>query len=324
MNDESNIEGALTGAALAAAIGFARSDDETQRRLRRNQADTAEIGSDFRALVTNGVMQRLRLSVVQDALAGISVANQQAPVATLTPTTVQITRPNLADNMLTAIQSMGFPPAAGSYNQQGFIETVGELSALFACLTYEEVRAVVQGFVQPTQPTEDQRVQCYNMANALIMTLYKLDLSKQQYADCFARLFGLGLGTTQDPHADPNQGPKIISVDPTITSVVALGAPNIPSHPYATWNTDYANKWRVTTVAAGAPASTAIFTVQYGTEFRKPGPGGGTQAYQPVVLSQLAGQFTIQSTSSVGFVVKTSVALSGSTSFDVGFGTLAG
>lgn len=324
MKDETVIEGALTGAALAAAIGFSRSDDETQRRVRRNQHETAELGSDFRSLVSNGSMQRLRLAVVQDALAGISVANQQAPVPTLTPTTVQVTRPDLAQNMLHAVQAMNFPPVPGQYNQQGFIESVGELSTLFASLCYEEIRAIIQGFVQSAQPTEEQRVQCYNMANALVMTLYKLDLSKQQYADCFARLFGLALGNNQDPHADPNLAPRIINVDPTIASVVPLGTPNIAAHPYATWNTDYANKWRVTTVAAGAPASTPVFTVQYGSEFRKPGPGGSSQSYQPVVASQFGTVFTIQSTSSVGFVVKTSVGLPGSTSFDVGFGTFAG
>ncbi len=321
MENNNKLEGLLLGAATAAAVGFARTDDETQRRLRHTREDVRDVQRDLRDLLSNGSIQRLFMAVVQDAIAGLSIANPLAVNPTLTPSAVAQARPDLATSMEAAVAELTFPPKAGVYTQNGYIESVGELTQLFTSLTFEENRSFIQGLAQEKQPTPAQKIQAYYAANALMSVLYGLNLTWAQYQDAWRRLFG-GQGATDD-HKSPTKAPRIVGIDGTIQSVVALGSPDVSGYPYQTFNTDYANKWRITVSAAGSPASTNLFTVQFGTEFRQPGPGGGTQAYQPVVLSQDT-KLNIAAVTSSGFTVRNTFGLAGSVVMDCGFATVAG
>lgn len=323
MDDNNHkLEGLLSGAAIAAAVGFSRTDDETQRRLRHVREDAREAQRDIRDLIGNGAIQRLFMSVVQDAIAGLSIANPTTVNPTLTPSSVAQTRPDLANSMEAAVAELSWPPKPGHYNTAGYIESVGELTQLFTALTFEENRAFIQGLAQEKQPTAAQKIQAFFVSNSLISTVYGLNLTWQQYVDAWKRLFGVVQGTTDD-HRSPQKPPRIIGIDPTIVSVIPLGQPDVPGFPYATYNTDIANKWRVTVSSGGTPASTNLFTVQFGSEFRQPGPGGGTSAYQPVVLSQDT-KLNIASVTSAGFTVRNTFGLSGSITMDMGFATVAG
>lgn len=321
MENNNKLEGLLLGAATAAAVGFARTDDETQRRLRHTREDVRDVQRDLRDLTNHGAIQRLLMFVVQDAIAGLSIANPMTVNPTLTPSAVAQARPDLASSMEAAVAELSFPPKAGNYTANGYIESIGELTQLFTVLTFEEERAFLQGLAMGKQPTAGQKLQAYYAANSLMTALYGLNLTWQQYLDAWHRLFGVG-GATDD-HRSPLKAPRIVGIDPTIASVVALGSTDVGGYPYGTYNTDYANKWRITVSGPGSPASTNMFTVQFGTEFRVAGPGGALQSYQPVVISQDT-KLNITAVTSSGFTVKTTYGLNGGQVIDCGFATVAG
>lgn len=319
--ENNKLEGLLLGAATAAAVGFARTDDETQRKLRHTREDVRDVTRDLRELTNHGAVQRLMMSVVQDAIAGLSIANPMIANPTLTPSAVAQVRPDLATSMEAAVAELNFPPKAGMYTQNGYIEAIGELTQLFTVLAFEEPRSFLQGLALEKQPTGVQKVQAYRAANALMTALYGLNLTWEQYLEAWRRLFG-AQGVTDD-HRSPLKAPRIVAIDGSIQSVMALGNPDVPGHPYATYNTDISNKWRITVSALGSPASTNLFTVQFGTEFRNPGPGGGFQSYQPVVISQDT-KLNIAQVTSSGFIVKTTYALAAQAVIDCGFATVVG
>jgi len=91
--------------------------------------------------------------------------------------------------MEAAVADMSWPPQAGQYDAKGMVSKVGELTTTFLSLTYEEVRAFVQGLAQTKAPSKDGKVQVFYAANTLVQTVAGLKLSAQQYADAWARLF---------------------------------------------------------------------------------------------------------------------------------------
>ena len=153
MNKLETLEGVLSGAALAAAEGFAREGDETQRKIRIARDDSTRALREIEDLNTRGEAVRSRMPVVMDFDAGLSVANQPNPVPSVTPSTAGVGRPDLAANMSTAIADLKWPPKPGQYDERGNIMAIGELTALASALTYEELRAFLQGLVQSRQAT---------------------------------------------------------------------------------------------------------------------------------------------------------------------------
>lgn len=325
-NNDHTLTGALTGAAIAAAVGFARTDDETQRRLRHARTDATAALHQIRDFESRGEVLRLEMPVVQDCIAGLSIANQGTPVPSLTPSAVAQVRPDLAANMQVAVEDMQWPPKPGQYDERGLIIQVGELTALFTALTYEECRAFLQGLTQSKQPSDVQKVQTYFAANSLISVLYGLNLTWQQYADAWKRMFtGMtaGGGSAADPHHLTSQPPTITSTDPGITSVVPLGAPELAGYPLAHANTDAANKWRITVASGGALAGVQLFSVAFGSSYFRMGASGQPVPYQPVVLSQ-NGMLYAATVTPAGFTVKALFGLAGGSVLDVGFATVVG
>ena len=135
MDKLETLEGVLSGAALAAAAGFAREGDETQRKIRIARDDSTRALREIEDLNTRGEIVRSRMPVVMDFDAGLSVANQPNPVPSVTPSTAGVGRPDLAVNMSTAIAHLKWPPKPGQYDERGNIIIVGELTALASALT---------------------------------------------------------------------------------------------------------------------------------------------------------------------------------------------
>ena len=320
MNKLETLEGVLSGAALAAAAGFAREGDETQRKIRIARDDSTRALREVEELNTRGEVVRSRMPVVMDFDAGLSVANQPNPVPSVTPSTAGLGRPDLAANMSTAIADLKWPPKPGQYDERGNILSIGELTALASALTYEELRAFLQGLVQSKQPTPAQKIQIFYAANALTAALYSLNLSEEQYLQAWKSFFtGQPGGTAPaDDHGLVTSPPVASIIDPGIASVVPLGLPNIPNYSYAHQNTDYASKWRVT-VSANVAAGSAAFQITFGTN---PWVKNG-KPYQPVVLSS-SPLLVVSSVTASGFIVKTVQGIGGASTLDVGFSAWAG
>ena len=330
MDKLDTLEGVLSGAALAAAAGFAREGDETQRRLRIALDDSARALREIEELHTRGEVVRARMPSVMDFDAGLSIANLPSPVPSVTPSSAGVVRPDLASNMAAAVSDLKWPPRPGQFDERGNILAIGELTALASALTYEELRAFLQGLVQSKSPTAAQKVQIFFAANGLTEALYGLNLNGEQYAEAWKSLFTGEAGSAGSGAGDPIPAPEVNphglvtsppvanAVDPGIASVVPLGLPNIPTCQYAHQNTDYASKWRVT-VSGNLAAGSTVFQVSFGTS---PWVKNG-KPYQPVVLCS-SPLFVVSAVTSSGFAVKAAQGLSGSATLDVSFAVCAG
>jgi hypothetical protein len=324
MDKLETLEGVLSGAALAAAAGFAREGDETQRKLRIARDDASKALRELEDLNSRGDVVRSRMPAVMDFMAGLSIAHQPSPAPSLTPSLAGLTRPDLAANMATAVADLKWPPKPGQYDERGNIITVGELTALASALTCEEVRALVQGFVQSRQPAAAHKVQIYYAANALISVLEDLNLSRDQHVEVWKGLFAGAPGGASEtaggaaPHRLTSSPPVAQVVDPGIASVMPLGQPELVNYPYTHQNTDQASKWRVT-LGANVAAGTTAFQVTFGTHpwLREGKP------YQPVVVCS-SPLFAVAVVTSNGFTVKTVQGLSAASIVDLGFAVCAG
>ena len=324
MDKLETLEGVLSGAALAAAAGFAREGDETQRKIRIARDDSTRALREIEELNTRGDTVRSRMPPVMDFMAGLSIAHQPSPAPSVTPSVAGLTRPDFAANMAAAVVDLKWPPKPGQYDERGNIITVGELTALASALVCEEVRALLQGFVQSKQPTTEHKVQIYRAANALGAALQNLNLSWDQHVEAWKSLFAGGLrGTAEgasvaDPHRLTSSPPVAQVVDPGITSVVPLGQPELANYPYVHQNTDHASKWRVT-VGANVIAGTTAFQVSFGTH---PWLRDG-KPYQPVVVCS-SPQFTVAVVTYNGFSVKTVQGIGSGSIIDLGFAVCVG
>lgn len=287
--DDNTLNGTLTGVALAAAAHWARYDDGTQRSLRNVRADAEEALDRIRDLQSRGEALRSRLPVVMDAQVGIALASPQTTAAAVIPSTNPLTRPDLTTQMESAISEMSWPPEPGQYDERGLVKQAGELTAMFLAMTYEEVRAFVQGLAQARPPSADCKMQTYYAANALVAQLCAQKLTWQQYKDAWARLFGGGAvaptGTTAvESHSDPNRQPLPVGTLATnVSSVVPLSSLSMNGYPYANRNTDAAMRFRINIGAGNVNAGQLITMIQFGSEYRYRDAQGVLTPTQPVV-----------------------------------------
>lgn len=321
MDKRQTLEGAVTGAVLAAASGFAREGDETQRRIRIARDDSTRALREIEDLHTRGDTLRARMPVVQDFLAGLSIANQPSQAPSITPNTAALNRPDLATNLQTAVESLMWPPEPGEYDERGHIVAVGELTALGSALTTEEARAWLQGLVQPKPPTAAHKVQIYLAANALLSVLQSTNLTREEHAEAWKRLFGGtpgGVNRGADPHRLATHPPAAQVIDPGVASVLPLGQPELLNYPYAHQNTDCASKWRMT-LGASVAAGVTAFQISFGTQpWLKDG-----KPYQPVVVCS-SPLLVVAVVTANGFTVKTAQGITAATPLDVGFVVWAG
>ena len=322
---ESKVGGAITGAVIAAAANWARYDDDTQRRLRNVRLDAEHALDVVRDMQSRGEAIRSRLPTVNDAQVGIALANSTEPTPQAVPTGGAPARPDVFSTMETAVADMSWPPQPGQYDDRGMVRQVGELTTTFLALTFEEVRAWVQGLAQTKQPSRDAKVQIFYAANSLISTISAMKLSWQDYKDAWARLFGTnngfppggGFPSPNTPHTSVSTPPYITQMDNGLIWAKPLGLPDLPLG-YEHQNTDAANKWRLTVGVNNVNADTNILTITFGSPYTKNG-----KPYQPVI-SCSDPRFHIGSISPGGFAVKNNVQLPAGQFFDVFFGVSGG
>ena len=162
-DNEGSGSGAITGLVLAAAAQWSRQDDDTQNRIRALRHDARDALAQIRELNSRGEVIRGRLPTVMDALTGLALANPVSPSANVLPTNVPHTRPQLVSidptgPSTSAVEDMTWPPKPGNYDEEGLVRESGDLTTLFLAMSYEEVRATMQGLVQSRQPNKAQKV----------------------------------------------------------------------------------------------------------------------------------------------------------------------
>lgn len=286
MHKNENLNGAITGIAIAAAAHWARYDDDTQRRLRNVRLDAEEALDLIRDMQSRGEIVRSRLPTAMDAQVGLAIASPQPTAAAIVPNTAPLTRPDLAAQMETAAAEMAWPPETGQYDERGLVKQAGELTSMFLALTYEEVRAFVQGLAQSRPPSRDAKVQIFFAAQTLVAQLCEQKLTSQEYKDAWERLFGApqASSSTANPHLDPARSPQVMGPFGTnVQNVVLLSSLN-GAGSYANPNTDAAMRLRITaSPTSGIAERMGLCYVRFGTEFKYRSADGSLIPFQPVV-----------------------------------------
>lgn len=281
-NDVGKGTGLLTGLAIGVFAQAHRWDQDTHYRLREAQLDVRDAARQISELRSRGDMVRARLPVVQDFQVGLSIATPREVFPEVIPTAPPFVRPDLASAAEAEILQSSWPPAKGDYDDTGRVVQAGELASLGLSLTFEEVRAALQGLVQSKQPSYAQKRQIYRCLHALNEVLYGgssdgLGLAYADFVSAWRRLF---TGSEQqDQHHNTATPPIVMNKDAGLVSVQPLGQPDI-NYPYEHANTDAAMKFRVQVGGANVNAGTTLFTVQFGTQYTRNG-----KPYVPVVLA---------------------------------------
>ena len=300
--DFSNVAGAVAGGAVAAIVQLARSSDDTDRRLRDSQNDATGALNWIRQYGGRGEVLRSRLPIVQDFQAGLSAATAQTPAPSVIPPSVPPSRPNLASGMESQVQNMQWPPVTGTYDTQGMLTSVGEMAVLAECLTFQEVRAILQGFVLQTQPNGACQIQLMRMANALAYQVCQQGLTWQQYQQAWANLFsgvsGPAPSASPQAHLDIANPPSGVSAQAGISNVTSLK----PS-------TDMAQRWQFTMAPGNLAAGASLFTVMFNASFRFQDTNGNLVGYAPFITPTNP-DWGINSSSAAGFTVTTNTGLS--------------
>jgi len=301
-DDFSNVAGAVAGGAVAAIVQLARTSDDTDRRLRDSQNDATGALNWIRQFGSRGEVLRSRLPVVQDFQAGLSAATAQTPGPSVIPPSVPPSRPNLASGMESQVQNMQWPPVTGTYDAQGMLTSVGELAVLAECLTFQEVRAILQGFVLQTQPNGACQIQLMRMANALAYQVCQQGLTWQQYQQAWANLFSGVTGpaapsSAVPPHLDIASPPSGTSAQAAISNVTSLK----PS-------TDMAQRWQFTMATGTLSSGASLFTVTFNSPFRFQDTNGNLVGYAPFITTTNP-DWGIANQTAAGFTVTTNAGL---------------
>ena len=303
-DDFSNVAGAVAGGAVAAIVQLARTSDDTDRRLRDSQNDATGALNWIRQFGSRGEVLRSRLPVVQDFQAGLSAATAQTPGPSVIPPSVPPSRPNLASGMESQVQNMQWPPATGTYDAQGMLTSVGELAVLAECLTFQEVRAILQGFVLQNQPNGACQIQLMRMANALAYQVCQQGLTWQQYQQAWANLFSSPAApppaaspTAAQAHMDIANPPRGVSVAGLVSNVMAIK----PS-------TDMGQRWQFTMAAGNVAAGIPLFAVTFSAPFRFQDTDGGIVGFAPLI-TPTSPAYAISGASAAGFTVATNTGI---------------
>lgn len=327
------MSGALTGAVLAATATWARYDDDTQRRVNNARDDARDALNLVRDIQSRGEAIRSRLAVVQDVQVGFAVANATEPAPTAVPTATPVTRPNIFDSMEVAIGDLSYPPQPGVYDNRGMVQRVGEMTALGLALTFEEVRAFVQGLVQDKSPSRDGKIQIFYAAQTLIRTVKEAKLTWLEYMNAWQRLFGQpltvapggaapgGSGTSPPAasiHTSVQTPPTVMATDPGVAYLKPLGLPDLPGAAYKHNNTDSANKWQIGVGAGNVNAGAVVAQFSFGQAYQKNG-----DPYQPVVTVNDA-RFQVTNVTSTGFQIMNYTQLNANATYNLFISVTAG
>ena len=249
---ETKTSAAMWGILTAAVASWDSYDKDTQRRLRNLRDDAAGALDQIRDYTTRGEQVRLRLPSVMDALLGIALANPTQTTPEILPSTTKLTRPVIDEG---SASDLSWPVKTGSYDGKGRVSELGELSRTFLALTFQEVRAFLEGLAQEKSPTQAGLLQINRAAKQLVNVLSTLNLTSDQFRLIWTDLFSASPGTVV---ADSHLGtPTISNIQPGI---------NIASITFSPTSTKNDREMRIRITAGGGgniPVQTDLCTITF-------------------------------------------------------------
>ena len=248
---ETKTSAAMWGILTAAVASWDSYDKDTQRRLRNLRDDAAGALDQIRDYTTRGEQVRLRLPSVMDALLGIALANPTQTTPEILPSSTKLTRPVIDEG---SASDLSWPVKTGSYDGKGRVSELGELSRTFLALTFQEVRAFLEGLAQDKSPTQAGLLQINRAAKQLVNVLSTLNLTSDQFRLIWTDLFSASPGTVV---ADSHLGtPTISNIQPGINIA------SITFSPTSTKN-DREMRIRITAGAGQIPAQADLCTITF-------------------------------------------------------------
>ncbi len=211
----SKINAAMFGILTAAAASWEGYDNDTQRRLRNLRNDASDALDQIRDYMSRGEQIRGRLPSVMDALLGIALANPTQTTPEILPTSTKLSRPVIDES---SVSDLSWPLKTGTYDGKGRVTELGDLSRTFLALTFQELRAFIEGAAQEKSPSQAGLTQINRAANQLISVLSTLNLTAAQYRSVWTQLFNGSSNPSTDPHLGtptiglPNGGNNVASV----------------------------------------------------------------------------------------------------------------
>lgn len=292
--ENNKISGAMAGFLAAGLASINRYDTETQRRIRNAKEDSRDALDQIADYKSSGEQIRGRLPVVMDAQIGLALANPTQVAPEILPTQTRLTRPTFEEE---SVADLSWPPRPGSYDAKARVSEIGELSRTFLALTFQEVRAFIEGLAQAKSPGQAGLQQISRAANQLIAVAASLNLSAAQYAAAWQRLFTGAAATNSDPHA----GVPVIGIPNAANNVVAVTfAPS-------SVKSDRAMRLRISSGAGTVSTGSDVVTVTFASEWKD---ASGSPMTPAIFGSQ--GLFAAAA-SSTGFTLQVSQAIGNNT-----------
>lgn len=211
---ENKTTAAMAGLLVASLASWDSYDKDNQRRLRNLRDDNDDLFNQLREYISRGEQIRGRLAVPMDAQLGLALANPATVSPEILPTNTKLSRPVFDEE---SVSDLSFPPKTGTYDGKGRVSELGEMTRTFLALTFQELRAFLEGLAQDKSPSQAGLLQINRAAHQLISVLATLNLSSTQYAAAWQKLFS-GLTASTDPHlgtpiiGTPNGGNNVASV----------------------------------------------------------------------------------------------------------------
>lgn len=287
----SKINAAMFGIVTAAAASWDSYDNDTQRRLRNLRNDASDALDQIRDYMSRGEQIRGRLPSVMDALLGIALANPTQTTPEILPTSTKLSRPVIDES---SVADLSWPLKTGTYDGKGRVTELGDLSRTFLALTFQELRAFIEGLAQEKSPTQAGLTQINRAANQLISVLSTLNLTTAQYANVWTQLFN----GNSNPSTDPHLGTPIIGTPMVVNNVLSVGF--IPG----STKTDRAMRIRVIASNAGnIGAGSDIVTITFASEWKD---SNGAPVTPAIVGSN---GLTASGISSTGFTIQCSTVI---------------
>ena len=283
---ETKSSAALLGLVTAAVVSWDRQDTETQRRNRNTRDDLRDITDRFNSYIARGEQIRSRLPSVMSALLGLALANPSTASAVVLPTTTKLTRPEIGGD---DTADLTWPPKVGSFDANGNVSEIGELTRTFLALTFQETRAWLEGLTHDKSPSLAGLTQINTAAHQMIAVLSTLNLTAAQYAAAWLKVF---TGTVAQPTAD------VHAASPTIGT--PNGANNVASVIFVAGSAkcDRAMRLRITAGGIAIGAAVDVVSISFAAEWKD---SAGIPITPAIVGSQ--GLFVTNSTST-GFTVQ--------------------
>ena len=292
---QSKATAAMAGLVAAGLASWDRIDNDTRRKLRENREDANDALDQIAAYKSSGEQVRGRLPIVMDAQIGLALANPAQISPEILPTTTKLTRPAFDEE---SVSDLNWPPKTGTYDAKNRVSEIGEMTRTFLAMTFQEVRAFIEGLAQTKSPTQAGLLQINRAANQLVSVLSTLNLSTAQYAAAWQKVFGAPSTTVSDPHL----GTPVIGAPNGANNVSSVSF--VPS---AVKN-DRAMRIRITAGAGNISATTDIVSVTFASEWKD-------SSGNPIIPSLVASQGLYASgISSLGFTLQIDQSIPANTS----------